>query len=145
MTAGCAEPSSVRPTDKVAIGAVGAPPPGGPYSHAIGAGGFLFASGQRPVDPVTGDIPEGVTAQTHAVFANLLQVLASAGSSPEGVVKVTAHLSDIAFFDEFNAVYTQYFHPPYPARTTVGSVLRGILVEIDVIALWPGPDAGSLQ
>jgi 2-iminobutanoate/2-iminopropanoate deaminase len=145
MTAGSAEPSPEHLTDKVALSAVGVPPPGGPYSHAVGASGFLFASGQRPVDPVTGAIPEGVTAQTHAVFGNLLQVLASGGSSPDQVVKVTAHLSDIASFDEFNAVYVQYFSPPYPARTTVGSALRGILVEIDVIALWAGPSAETLQ
>jgi 2-iminobutanoate/2-iminopropanoate deaminase len=122
----------------------GAPPPGGPYSHAIAAGGLLFVSGQRPVDPTTGAIPEGITAQTHTVFANLLRVLAAGGSSPEAVVKVTAHLSDLAFFDEFHAVYTQYFDPPYPARTTVGSALRGILVEVDVIALRPGEATGPL-
>ena len=131
-------------TDIVPILTPGAPPPGGPYSHAIAARGLLFVSGQRPVDPATGAIPEGITAQTHTVFANLLRVLAAGGSSPEAVVKVTAHLSDLAFFDEFNAVYTQYFDPPYPARTTVGSALRGILVEVDVIALRPGEATGPL-
>jgi 2-iminobutanoate/2-iminopropanoate deaminase len=119
----------------IRIDVPGAPPPGGPYSHAIVAGGLLFVSGQRPVDPATGDIPEGIAAQSHAAFANLLRVLAAGGSSAEAVVKVTAHLSDLSLFDEFNAVYAQYFAPPYPARTTVGSTLRGILVEVDAIAL----------
>jgi 2-iminobutanoate/2-iminopropanoate deaminase len=136
--------SSVPSTDKIPISTSGAPPPGGPYSQAIAAGGLLFVSGQRPVNPATGDIPVGITAQTHAVFANLLHVLAAGGSSPEAVVKVTAHLSDLAFFDEFNAVYAQYFDPPYPARTTVGSALRGILVEIDVTALRLDPATESL-
>ena len=128
---------------RIPIDAPGAPPPGGPYSHAVAAGGLLFVSGQRPVDPATGDVPEGITAQSHAAFANLLRVLASGGSSSQAVVKVTAHLSDLSLFDEFNAVYTQYFAPPYPARTTVGSTLRGILVEVDAIALRLDQPSGS--
>jgi 2-iminobutanoate/2-iminopropanoate deaminase len=128
---------------RIPIDAPGAPPPGGPYSHAIAAGGLMFVSGQRPVDPATGDIPEGITAQSHAALANLQRILAAGGSSSEAVVKVTAHLSDLSLFDEFNAVYTQYFARPYPARTTVGSALRGILVEVDAIALRVNPPSGS--
>jgi 2-iminobutanoate/2-iminopropanoate deaminase len=109
--------------------------PAGPYSQAIAANGLLFLSGQRPVDSESGAIPEGVEAQSHAVLRNVVNVLQAGGSAPDRVVKVTAHLADLKDFDEFNAVYKLYFSPPYPARTTVGSQLRGILVELDAIAL----------
>jgi 2-iminobutanoate/2-iminopropanoate deaminase len=112
-----------------------APAPGGPYSQAVVAGDFVFVSGQRPVDPFTGSIPGGVEAQSEQVLKNLAAVLDAAGSSPADVVKVTAHLADLGDFATFNEVYTRFFSPPYPARTTVGSELRGILVEVDVIAV----------
>ena len=113
--------------------------PAGPYSQAISAGEFLFVSGQRPTDPATGAIQEGITEQSHAVLSNLVEVLAAGGCSPADVVKANIHLADLSFFDEFNAVYKQYFSPPYPARTTVGSQLRGILVEVDAIAVRRSP------
>ncbi|MCW2937713.1 MAG: reactive intermediate/imine deaminase [Actinomycetia bacterium] len=109
--------------------------PAGPYSQAITANGLLFLSGQRPVDPDSGAIPDGVEAQSHAVLRNVVSLLEKGGSGPERVVKVTAYLADLKYFDQFNAVYEQYFTPPYPARTTVGSQLRGILVELDAIAV----------
>lgn len=117
------------------VGTTAAPDPGGPYSQAICAGDFVFLSGQRPVDPGTGAISAGFSQQCHAVLDNLGHVLAAAGSSARDVVKVTVHLADLASFEEFNTVYEQYFSPPYPARTTVGSSLRGILVEVDAIAV----------
>jgi 2-iminobutanoate/2-iminopropanoate deaminase len=117
-----------------------APSPAGPYSQAIVAGGFIFVSGQRPADPETGHIPDGVSAQTHQVMKNIQAVLQAAGSDLHDVVRVTTYLANIAGFDEYNGVYAQYFHEPYPARTTVGAQLRGIAVEIDVIALR---DAGA--
>ena len=126
------------------VSTAGAPTPGGPYSQAVAAGDLLFLSGQRPVDPETGEIPAGVTAQTRAVLRNLAHVLTAGGSAPDLVVKVTVHLADIAFFDEFNAVYSEFFAPPFPARTTVGSSLRGILVEVDAIAVRSGPGRGAL-
>jgi 2-iminobutanoate/2-iminopropanoate deaminase len=113
--------------------------PAGPYSQAISAGELLFVSGQRPTDPATGAIPEGITEQSHAVLSNLIEVLTAGGCSPADVVKASVHLADLRFFDEFNAVYKQYFSPPYPARTTVGSQLRGILVEVDAIAVRRSP------
>jgi 2-iminobutanoate/2-iminopropanoate deaminase len=115
-----------------------APAPAGPYSQAVTAGDFVFVSGQRPVDPVTGAIPGGVEAQADQVMKNLAAILSAAGSSMADVVKVTAHLADLRDFATFNQVYTRSFKPPYPARTTVGSQLRGILVEVDVIAFKGG-------
>ncbi|MHB8687307.1 MAG: Rid family detoxifying hydrolase [Candidatus Dormibacteria bacterium] len=112
-----------------------APAPGGPYSQAVVAGDFVFVSGQRPVDPVSGSIPGGVEAQSAQVLKNLAAVLDAAGSSLAEAVKVTAHLADLGDFATFNKVYMRFFNPPYPARTTVGSELRGILVEVDVIAV----------
>ncbi len=114
-----------------------APPPTGPYSQAISAGGLVFVAGQRPQDPVTGQITDGVAAQTRQVLQNVRSVLEEAGCTLADVVKVTVHLADLRDFDTFNAIYREFFSEPYPARTTVGSSLRGILVETDVIAITP--------
>ena len=89
------------------------------------------------MDPISGQIPEGIVAQTLQVIDNLAAILSAAGATLGDVVKVTAHLADLALFEEFNAAYKQCFQPPYPARTTVGSQLRGILVEVDAIAALP--------
>lgn len=115
----------------------GAPTPTGPYSQAIRAGGLVFVAGQRPQDPVTGQIADGVAAQARQVLQNVRSVLEEAGCTLDDVVKVTVHLADLRDFDTFNGVYREFFAEPYPARTTVGSSLRGILVEIDVIATTP--------
>ncbi len=115
-----------------------APAPAGPYSQAMAAGQLVFVSGQRPVDPVTGALAVGVEAQSEQVLKNVAAILEAAGSSMGDVVKVTAHLADLGDFAIFNDVYTRYFSPPFPARTTVGSQLRGILVEVDVIAVKGG-------
>ena len=114
-----------------------APQPTGPYSQAVSAGGLVFVAGQRPLDPVTAGIPEGLAAQTRQVLQNVSSVLEAAGCTLADVAKVTVHLAQLSDFDEFNAVYREFFQEPYPARTTVGSTLRGILVEIDVIAVAP--------
>lgn len=115
-----------------------APEPAGPYSQGLIAGPFVFVAGQGPKNPETGETPEGVEAQTHQVLRNIQAILAGGGASLADVVKVTAHLSDLNDFDAFNGVYRQYFSEPLPVRTTVGSQLRGILVEIDVIAYRGG-------
>ncbi|GAC1400818.1 MAG: Rid family detoxifying hydrolase [Chloroflexota bacterium] len=112
-----------------------APAPAGSYSQAIVAGGFVFVSGQRPVDALSGEMPASVGDQTHQVLRNIELVLAAAGATLDDVVKVTTYLADVADFAEYNSVYTAYFREPYPARTTVGAQLRGILIEIDVVAL----------
>lgn len=111
-----------------------APFPGGPYSHAVSAGGLIYLSGQRPQHPDTGAIPDGIVAQARQVFDNLSAVLASCGLTFADVVKVSVFLADIGDFGVFNDVYRQYFTEPFPARTTIGCVLRGIKVEIDLVA-----------
>lgn len=114
-----------------------APKPGGPYSHAVIAGGLAFLSGQRPVDPSTGSIPADFGSQVRQVFDNIGVVLTDLGVGFGDVVKVGGYLSDLARFDEYNVIYRTYFSEPYPARTTVQCVLRGIDVEVDVVVALP--------
>ncbi|MEO6223309.1 MAG: RidA family protein [Vicinamibacterales bacterium] len=109
----------------------------GPYSQAIIAGGFLFASGQIPLDPTTGTIKEGgITAQAHQVLQNLGAVLKAAGISYDRVVKTTVYLSDMANFPAVNDIYAGYFPSPAPARATIqaAALPRNVLVEIDLVA-----------
>ncbi len=111
-----------------------APAPGGHYSQGIVAGPFVFVAGQGPLDMSTGSVPEGIAAQTNAVLRNIDAILRGVGCSLADVVKVTAHLAELNDFDAFNTAYSEHFVEPLPVRTTVGSALKGILVEIDVIA-----------
>jgi reactive intermediate/imine deaminase len=113
------------------------PTPAGPYSHVVIANGFAFTAGFGPQDPQTGEIPDGVEAQTEAVIRNVERALGVAGLDLSHVVKVTAHLADLADFAAYNEAYERMFPAPYPVRTTVGSQLNGILVEIDVVAALP--------
>ena len=109
--------------------------PIGAYSQGIRAGDFIFVSGQGPLDPATGQLVLGtIEEQTARVLENIKIILAAAGATMADVVKVNAHLSDVALFERYNKVYATYFPDPKPARTTVGSQLMGILVEIDAIA-----------
>jgi 2-iminobutanoate/2-iminopropanoate deaminase len=110
----------------------------GPYSQAIRAGGFLFASGQIPLDPATGTlVGGGVTEQTHRVLQNLGAILAAAGCSFEHVVKTTVYLADMTDFAAMNDVYGGYFPTPAPARATIqaAKLPRDVRVEIDLIAV----------
>jgi len=112
-----------------------APRPAGAYSQGIVADGFLWTAGFGPQDPATGEVPEGVSAQTAQVLANVRATLAARGLDLSDVVKVTTHLQHLKRdFAEYNAVYAEQFTEPYPVRTTVGSDLFDILVEIDVVA-----------
>ena len=113
------------------------PRPAGPYSHLAVAAGLVFTAGFGPQDPQTGAVPDGVEAQTEAVIRNVERALAEVGLDLSHVVKVTAHLADLADFAAYNGVYERMFPAPYPVRTTVGSQLTGILVEIDVVAACP--------
>jgi len=109
--------------------------PIGAYSQGLRAGDFVFVSGQGPLDPQTGKVVgETIEEQTVRVLENIKAILAAGGASMADVVKVTAHLSDLALFERYNQVYARYFPDPKPTRTTVGSQLLGILVEIDAIA-----------
>ncbi|MBX3256426.1 MAG: Rid family detoxifying hydrolase [Chitinophagaceae bacterium] len=111
----------------------------GAYSDAVIINGFVFVSGQASVDFQTSEFILGsVEEETRRTLDNIKLILAEAGTSMEHVVKCTAHLSDIADFDRYNAVYATYFPGIKPARTTVQSVLaEGIKVEIDCIAYIP--------
>ena len=109
--------------------------PVGAYSQGLRVGDFIFVSGQGPLDPATGQIVgENIEEQTARVLENIKAILEAGGASMADVVKVSAHLSDLALFQRYNKVYAAYFPDPKPTRTTVGSQLPGILVEIDAIA-----------
>ena len=110
----------------------------GPYSQAIIAGGLVFAAGQLPLDPATGQMVEGdVQVQTRRVLDNLAAVLAEAGSSLDLAVKTTCFLADLADFAAFNEVYAGYFTTDPPARSTVqvARLPRDAKVEVEVVAL----------
>src|SRR2546421_1172426 len=112
----------------------------GPYCQAIQAGGFLFLSGQIPLDPGTGQLVEGdIEAQTERVLKNLAAVLTAAGSGLDKAVKTTVFLKDMNDFARMNAVYAKHFPAPAPARSTVEAARlpRDVRVEIDLIALAP--------
>jgi 2-iminobutanoate/2-iminopropanoate deaminase len=109
----------------------------GPYSQAIKAGDFLFASGQIPLDPATGAlVTGGIAEQTHQVLKNLAGVLSAAGTGFDKVVKTTVYLSDMADFAAVNEIYATYFPQPAPARATIqaAKLPRDVKVEIDLIA-----------
>jgi 2-iminobutanoate/2-iminopropanoate deaminase len=109
--------------------------PIGAYSQGLRVGDFIFVSGQGPLDPETGQIVgTTVEEQTARVLENIKAILAAGGATMADVVKVSAHLSDLSLFERYNKVYATYFPDPKPTRTTVGSQLLGILVEIDAIA-----------
>lgn len=110
----------------------------GPYSQAIKANGFVFVSGQIPIDPQTGEFVEGgIAEQTARVLKNLTAVLEAAGSSLAQVVKTTVFLADMKEFSGMNEVYATFFPSPPPARATVAAagLPRDARVEIEAIAL----------
>ena len=113
----------------------------GPYSQAVVAGGVVYASGQIPLDPRTGEfVAGGIREQTSQVFRNLSAVLEAAGSGLERVLKATVYLADMADFAEMNEVYGSFFTGEPPARSTVQAARlpRDARVEIDVVALAGG-------
>ena len=140
------ETSTTRRRAWEPVTAEAAPTPrGSAYSVATVAGGFVFTSGLGPVDPLTRETVGGeVGEQTRQTLRNLTAVLAAAGCTLDDVVKVTAHLHNgDADWPAYNDAYMEFFRPPYPARTTAGSDLGTILVEIDAVAVRPAaPDPG---
>ena len=114
-----------------------APKAVGPYSQAIEAGGFVFASGQLPIEPATGTFAEGgIKEQTRQSLTNAQAVLRAAGIDLTHVVKTTVFLSDIDNFAAMNEVYAEFFKEPYPARSAfaVKTLPKGALVEVECIA-----------
>ncbi|MBD5211178.1 MAG: RidA family protein [Bacteroidales bacterium] len=121
---------------KQPIATTNAPGAIGPYSQAIDAGPFVFISGQIPVNPATGEIPEGIAPQTAQSIANIKAILAEAGLTIDNVVKTTVFLADMNDFGAMNAVYADNFTAPFPARSAVAvkELPKQVLVEIEVIA-----------
>jgi 2-iminobutanoate/2-iminopropanoate deaminase len=114
-----------------------APAPIGPYSQAIEAGGFVFCSGQIPLDPVTGNVVgEGnVELQITQVMKNISAMLEAAGANFSQVVKTTIFLKNMGDFPKVNPIYGEYFKAPFPARSTVevARLPKDVLVEVEVI------------
>jgi 2-iminobutanoate/2-iminopropanoate deaminase len=120
-----------------AIMVEGAVKAAGHYSHAVIANGFVYISGQGPADPATGVMPDGFAAQVRQTLRNVQIILEGAGADLRDVVKVNTYLSDVTRFAEYDALYREFFGNEPPARTTVGSQLVGIQVEIDCVAVLP--------
>ena len=120
-----------------AVSPAGAAKPSAPYSPAILEGGFVYVSGQGPLDSKTGEYVKGdIQSETRRVFENIKAILEAAGSSLDKVVKCNVYLRDIKDFAAMNEVYATFFSAPAPARTTIqaGALPRGFAVEIDCIA-----------
>ena len=109
----------------------------GPYSQAIDCGPFLFASGQIPINPATGAIPEGITAQTRQSLANVKAILEAAGLTMDNVVKTTVYLADMNDFAAMNEVYATFFpgNPPARSAVEVARLPKDAMVEIEAIAV----------
>ena len=110
----------------------------GPYSQAVAAGGFVFASGQIPLVPSTGELNTGtIEDQTRQALGNLSAVLEAAGCGLDDAVKTTVYLQDMNDFSRMNAVYGEFFKPPYPARAAVqvARLPRDAKVEVEAVAL----------
>jgi 2-iminobutanoate/2-iminopropanoate deaminase len=126
-------------TARETIATPNAPQAIGPYVQAVRAGGFLFLSGQIPLDPATGAllVDADIAQQTERVFQNLSAVLTAAGSSLAAAVKTTVYLADLNDFAAMNAAYGKFFPQNPPARSTVevSRLPRGARVEIDLVAL----------
>ncbi len=113
-----------------------APAAVGPYSQAVVSGNLLFTSGQLPIDPATGKIPDGsIEDKAHIVFKNLEAIAKEAGTNLDNAIKTTVYLADIGDFQAVNSVYSQYFKEPYPARSAfqVAALPLGADIEVEAI------------
>ena len=121
---------------KKVISTTNAPAAIGPYSQAIEANGFVFASGQIPVNPETGEIPEGIEAQAEQVMKNVKNLLEAAGTSVDQVVKTGVFIKNMDDFATINGIYAKYFAKDCPARSCVevARLPKGGLIEIEAIA-----------
>lgn len=122
---------------KQVIATTAAPEAIGPYSQAVEAAGMIFLSGQLPINPATGTMPEGIQAQTRQSFENIKAILAKAGCTIDHIVKTTVFLADMSLFGAMNEVYAQQFDGAFPARSAfaVKELPKQALVEIEVIAV----------
>ncbi len=122
---------------KQPISTANAPAAIGPYSQGIAAGSTVYVSGQLPIDPATGAMPEGIQAQTAQALKNITNILAEQGMTLDNVVKTTVFLADLADFVPMNEVYGQFFSQPYPARSAVqvAKLPKDAPIEIECIAV----------
>jgi 2-iminobutanoate/2-iminopropanoate deaminase len=127
--------------DRQAISTEQAPPAIGPYSQAIVAGGLVFCSGTAGIDPVTGEIPEGIAEQTRLALRNLEAVLTASGAALSTLVKTTIFYRDVADFATINEIYAAHMPDPPPARSAPAGVQlpRGLLISIEAIATVTAP------
>lgn len=132
-----ADGASAQTRGKRKIEAVDAPKAIGPYSHGIIANGMVYTSGQIGADPKTGELAEGIEAQTERALKNIEGVLRMSGTRMATVVKTTVFLADMNDFAKMNEVYARHFPEPFPARSTVqvARLPRDAKVEIEVVAL----------
>ena len=130
------EPDSILERVKRVISTDKAPAAIGPYSQAIQAGEFLYVSGQIPVDPATGKVPEAISEQAEQSLKNLKNIIEAAGYTLSDVVKTTVFAADIANFAEVNNVYAKYFDKEAPARSFVAvkDLPKGVGIEIEAVA-----------
>ena len=122
---------------KIIISTEKAPAAIGPYNQGIVSGGFLYTSGQLPINPVTGLVPSSIEEQTIQVLDNLKAIIEEAGSSMDKVVKCTVYLQNFSDFEVMNKIYATYFTWSAPARATVevSKMAKNALVEIDAVAI----------
>jgi 2-iminobutanoate/2-iminopropanoate deaminase len=122
-----------------AVATPAAPTALGPYSQAIVAGGFVFCSGTVGIDPDTGQMADGIEAQTEQALQNISSILNAAGASMNDLVKTTIFYADVDDFAKLNEVYARHMPDPPPARSAPANVKlpRGLLVSIEAIALLP--------
>jgi 2-iminobutanoate/2-iminopropanoate deaminase len=132
------------PLGRRAVETGGAPPPIGPYSQGVVAGGILYCSGQVPLDPATGDlVGAGIGEQTERCLKSLEAICEMAGASLSDAARMTIYLTDLSLFDQVNEVYATHFSEPFPVRSTVGvsALPKGAMVEIDATVPLPRGDS----
>lgn len=122
---------------KKVISTVNAPAAIGPYSQAVEVNGMVYTSGQIPVNPKTGEIPEGIEAQAEQVMRNVKNLLEAAGTDIERVVKTTVFIKDMGDFENVNTIYAKYFTGECPARSCVevARLPKNVLIEMEAIAI----------
>lgn len=121
---------------KNVISTTNAPAAIGPYSQAIEVNGFLYASGQIPINPATGEIVEGIEAQTKQALTNVKGIVEAAGLTMSDIVKTSVFIKDMNDFGKINEIYATFFEEPYPARSCVevARLPKDVLIEVEIIA-----------